>query len=143
MWRHVKETLSSLTWEMLAREIIKKHRRLALRLEALYLVKNILCLYFSPIPKLWSRKKIIFKVFVFRRYSKTLIWHKFIVDGPSKFLVTFESVNTCLNLKVKNQIKLPNVVLNTCSKLVTKASERYHLWGSLLLNLRKSWKHSI
>ena len=66
------ETLSSLTWEMLARKNIKKHKRLALRLEALYLVKNIFRLYFSPIPKLWSRKKVIFKVFVFWRYFKTL-----------------------------------------------------------------------
>ena len=66
------EILSSLTWEMLARKNTKKHKRLVLRLEALYLVKNIFCLYFSPIPKLWSRKKVIFKVFVFWRYSKTL-----------------------------------------------------------------------
>ena len=64
------ETLSSLTWEMLARKNIKKHKRLVLRLEALYLVKNIFCLCFSPVPKLWSRKKVIFKVFW--RYSKTL-----------------------------------------------------------------------
>ena len=70
------ETLSSLTWEMLARKNIKKHKRLVLRLEALYLVKNIFCLYFSPIPKLWSRKKVIFKVFVFWRYSKALIAFK-------------------------------------------------------------------
>ena len=34
--------------------------------------RSILCLYFSPIPKLWSRKKVIFKVFVFWRYSKTI-----------------------------------------------------------------------
>ena len=50
----------------------KKHKRLLLRLEALYLVKIIFCLYFSPIPKLWSRKKVIFKVFSFWRYSKIL-----------------------------------------------------------------------
>ena len=30
------------------------------------------CLYFSPIAKLWPRKKVIFKVFVFWRYSKIL-----------------------------------------------------------------------
>ena len=59
------ETLSSLTWEMLARKNIKKHKRLVLRLEALYLVKNIFCLYFSPIPKLWSRKKKSFLKFSF------------------------------------------------------------------------------
>ena len=35
------ETLSSLTWEMLVRKNIKKHKRLVLRLEALYLVINI------------------------------------------------------------------------------------------------------
>ena len=66
------KTLSSLTWEMLVWKNIKKHKRLFLHLEALYLVKNIFCLYFSPIPKLWSRKKVIFKVFVFWRYSKIL-----------------------------------------------------------------------
>ena len=82
------EALSSLAWEMLARKNIKKHETLVLRLEALYLVKNIFCLYFSPIPKLWSRKKVIFKFFVFWRYSKTLmhvknslhhfcLWHLF------------------------------------------------------------------
>ena len=78
MWRLLKrnETLSSLTWEMLAWKNIKKHKRLVLHLEALYLVKNIFCLYFSPIPKLWSRKKVIFKVFVFWRYSKTLKYIK-------------------------------------------------------------------
>ena len=69
------ETLLSLTWEMLARKNIKKPKRLVLRLETLYLVKNIFCLYFSPIPKLWSRKKVVFKVFVFSRYSKTLSLH--------------------------------------------------------------------
>ena len=30
------------------------------------------CLSFSPIAKLWSRKKVIFEVFVFWRYSRTL-----------------------------------------------------------------------
>ena len=77
MIRHVKKTLSSLTWEMLAWENIKKHKRLVLRLEALYLVKNIFCLYFSPIPKLWTRKKVIFKVFAFWRYFKTLSFSTF------------------------------------------------------------------
>ena len=59
------ETLSSLTWEMLARKNIKKHKRLVLRLEALYLVKNIFYLYYSPITKLWPRKKKLFLKFSF------------------------------------------------------------------------------
>ena len=63
--------LSSLTWEMFARKNIKKQKRLVFRLKALFLLKNIFCLYFSPIAKLWRRKKI-FKVFIFWRYSKTL-----------------------------------------------------------------------
>ena len=65
--------LSSLTWKTLARKNIKKQNRLVFRLKALFLLKNIFCLYFSPIAKLWPRKKVIFKVFVFWRYSKTLI----------------------------------------------------------------------
>ena len=36
------------------------------------MLKNISCLYFSPIAKLWPWKNVIFKVFVFWRYSKTL-----------------------------------------------------------------------
>ena len=63
--------LSSLTWKTLARKNIKKQKRLVFRLKALFLLKNIFCLYFSPIAKLWRRKKI-FKVFIFWRYSKTL-----------------------------------------------------------------------
>ena len=65
--------LSSLTWKTLARKNIKKQNRLVFRLKALFLLKNIFCLYFSPIAKLWPRKKVIFKVFVSWRYSKTLI----------------------------------------------------------------------
>ena len=61
--------LSSLTWETLARK--DKQKRLVFRLKAFFLLKNIFCLYFSPIAKLWRRKKI-FKVFIFWRYSKTL-----------------------------------------------------------------------
>ena len=52
------------------RKNINKRKRLVLRLEAS--VKNIFCLYFSPIPELWSRKKVIFEVFVFWRCSETL-----------------------------------------------------------------------
>ena len=60
------EMLPSLTWKTL------EQRRLVFRLKALFLLENVFCLYFSPIAKLWPRKKIIFKVFVFWRYSKTL-----------------------------------------------------------------------
>ena len=66
------EMLWSLTWKTLARKNIKKQNRLAFRLKALFLLKNIFCLYFSPIVKLWPRKKVIFKVFIFSRFSKTL-----------------------------------------------------------------------
>ena len=66
------EMLSSLTWKTLARKNIKKQNRLVFRLKALFLLKNIFCLYFSPVVKLWPRKKVIFKVFIFSRYSKTL-----------------------------------------------------------------------
>ena len=34
-------------------------------LEALYLVKNIFCLYFSPIPKLWSFLKLLIFILQF------------------------------------------------------------------------------
>ena len=44
---------------------IKRQNRLAFCLKALFLLKNIFCLYFSPIVKLRPRKKVIFKVFVF------------------------------------------------------------------------------
>ena len=57
---------------MLARKNIKKPKRLALRLEALYSVKNIFCLYFSPIPKLWSRKKSFLKFSFFEGTPRLL-----------------------------------------------------------------------
>ena len=66
--------LSSLTWKMLAQKNIKKHKRLAFRLKSLFLLKNMFRLYFSPIAKLEPRKKVIFEVFVFWRYSKTLLY---------------------------------------------------------------------
>ena len=74
MWRHVKEKRNFIKFDLrnVSEKNMKKHKRLVLRLEALYLVKDIFCLYFSPTPKLWSRKKV-FKVFVFWRYSKTLM----------------------------------------------------------------------
>ena len=46
---------------MLARKNIKKHKRLVLRLEALYLVKNIFCLYFSPYQNSDQEKKSFLK----------------------------------------------------------------------------------
>ena len=49
--------LSGLTWETLMRKNIKKQKRLVFRLGALFSLKNIICLYFSPIAKLWTRKK--------------------------------------------------------------------------------------
>ena len=66
------QMLWGLTWETLAWKNIKKQKRLAFHLKELFLLKNIVCPYFSPIAKLWSRKKVIFKVFIFWRYSKTL-----------------------------------------------------------------------
>ena len=51
--------LSGLTWETLMRKNIKKQKRLVFRLGALFSLKNIICLYFSPIAKLWTRKKKI------------------------------------------------------------------------------------
>ena len=52
---------------------LKETKRARIRLKALFLLKNIFCLQFSLITKtLIKKKKIIFKVFVFWRYSKTL-----------------------------------------------------------------------
>ena len=52
---------------------LKEAKRARIRLKALFLLKNIFCLQFSLIAKtLIKKKKIIFKVFVFWRYSKTL-----------------------------------------------------------------------
>ena len=39
---------------------IKKQERLIFRLRALFLLKNILCLYFSPAAKVWSRKSTFY-----------------------------------------------------------------------------------
>ena len=64
--------LSGLIWKTLARKNLKKQSRLVFLLKALFLLKTIFCLYFSPIVKLWRRKKVIFKVFVFWKYSKNL-----------------------------------------------------------------------
>ena len=66
------EMLSSLTWKTLVWK--KKQKKLVFRLKALFLLKNIFCLYFSKIAKLWPRKEVIFRVFVFWRYYKTLKW---------------------------------------------------------------------
>ena len=54
------------------RLLLHRETKIAFRLKALFFLKNIFCLYFSPIAKLWPRKKVIFKVFVFWKYSKTL-----------------------------------------------------------------------
>ena len=67
------KTLSSLTWETLAQKHIKKQKSHVFRLKALFLLKNMFCFYFSAIAKLWPRKKVIFEVFIFWRYSKTLM----------------------------------------------------------------------
>ena len=53
----------------------KKHKetkQACISFKSIIFVKNIFCLYFSPIVKLWPRKKVIFKVFIFSRFSKTL-----------------------------------------------------------------------
>ena len=52
---------------------IKKQKSHVFRLKALFLLKNMFCFYFSAIAKLWPRKKVIFEVFIFWRYSKTLM----------------------------------------------------------------------
>ena len=64
--------LPSLTRKTLARKNTQE-KRLVFRLKALSLLKNMFSLYFSPISKLWARKKVVSKVLVFWRYSKTLI----------------------------------------------------------------------
>ena len=64
--------LSSLTWEKLARKNIKKKKRFEFRLTALFLLKNIFCLYFSPIVKLWQRKKSHFQSFRFLKVLQDL-----------------------------------------------------------------------
>ena len=61
------ELLSSLTWKTLAQKNIKAQKRLVFRLKSLFLLKNMFCLYFSPIAKLEPRKKSHFW-----SYSKTL-----------------------------------------------------------------------
>ena len=113
------ETLSSLTWEMLARKNIKNHKRLVLSLEALYLVKNRFCLYFSPIPKLRSRKKSHFKVFIFWRYSKTLS-SCYRLDVECHVWNIYE---VFINLLIWNSSKIwetrktfANIVLRLCAK---------------------------
>ena len=63
--------LPSLTWKTLVRKN-KKKEKLCSSFKSIIFVKNISCLYFSPIAKLWPWKNVIFKVFVFWRYSKTL-----------------------------------------------------------------------
>ena len=94
MWRQVKlkEKRNVIEFD-LKKVSAKKHKetnRLVFRLKALFSLKNIFCFYFSPIVKLWPRKKVIFKVFVFWRYSKTLSKFKWFSDD-------FRGL-TCLNL---------------------------------------------
>ena len=54
--------------EMLARKNIKKHKRLVLRLEALYLVKKThFAFTLAQYQNSDQEKKVIFKVFVFKK----------------------------------------------------------------------------
>ena len=57
--------LSSFTWETLAKKNIKKQKELAVRLKALFLLKNIFCLFFSPISKLQPQKMSFLKFLFF------------------------------------------------------------------------------
>ena len=63
--------LSSLTWKMLAQKNIKKQKKLVFRF-IIFVKKNMICLYFSPVAKLWSRRKVLFENCIFWRYSETL-----------------------------------------------------------------------
>ena len=66
MWCHVKEKQNFIEFDL--RNVrAKKHKKTK---KVCVMFRSII--FISPIPKLWSRKKVIFKVFVFWRYSKTL-----------------------------------------------------------------------
>ena len=78
MWRQVKLKEKRNIMEFDLKNVsAKKHKEtekgcISLK-SIIFAKKKIFCLDFSPIAKLWPRKKVIFKVFIFWRYSKTLI----------------------------------------------------------------------
>ena len=76
MWRQVKLKEK---WNVIESDLknvsVKKHKETKkgfISFKSIIFVKNMFCLSFSPIAKLWSRKKVTFEVFVFWRYSRTL-----------------------------------------------------------------------
>ena len=76
MWRQVKLKEK---WNVIEFDLknvsVKKHKETKkgfISFKSIIFVKNMFCLSFSPIAKLWSRKKVTFEVFVFWRYSRTL-----------------------------------------------------------------------
>ena len=109
MWRHVKEKRNFIEFDLRNVSAKKhKHKRFVLRLEALYLVKNVFCLYFSPIPKLWSRKKVIFKVFIFWRYSKTLM-RRYVLLSSAWFTITWRFMKNKLQKSTLNK-RRPKII---------------------------------
>ena len=76
MWRQVKlkEKQNVIHFDLrnVSAKTHKETKKAFISFKSIFLLKNIFCLYFSPIANFWPRKKVIFKVFIFWRYSKTL-----------------------------------------------------------------------
>ena len=72
MWCRVKEKRNVMEFH-LRTVSAKKHKEIKRAcISFIFIKKNIFCLFFISVAKLSSRKKVIFKVSFFWRYSKTL-----------------------------------------------------------------------
>ena len=79
--------LSSLTWKTLVRKNIKKQKRLVFRLKALFLLKKMFWLYFSPIARSFFFDKVA--------GLSLRLWHRCFPVNLANFLRTLFLQNTC------------------------------------------------
>ena len=103
MWCRVKEK-RNVTEIDLRTVSAKKHKEIKKAcISFIFIKKNIFCLFFIPVAKFWSRKKVIFKVSVF--FERTL-------------------KNVCLQRK-KICSHRKKVCLHTQNKLTTKSHGKW------------------
>ena len=99
MLKRIDVLAIDLTWETLARKSPGKQERLVFRVKALFLLKNIFCLYFSPIAKLKQKSSF--------RFLKVL--HDLNSELKGSCLNAFSNVNNLKSLnKEPNSFKNPS-----------------------------------
>ena len=98
--------LSSLTWKTLARRNIKKQKRLVFRLKASFCLKTYFAFTLVQSQNSDQEKKVIFKVFIFWRYSKTL---KETCNSLKKWTLNLWWISNITNhIEIRNFIKAPS-----------------------------------